>query len=218
MKATPRPRGADRRLQPQLGQPGRERPDRRRRRLPRSDGFRGRRPAPQGRRLAVAAPGRGGSTRRASDRCRSADSRPGARHALEECDFQPRTARAVRQVSPASNGNWMVDTMPPPEPGSFAQRLPLPEAWAGRYSRGAGRRQRRGRCGIRPCPALRRRRQIASRRHRAGAEGDRGRLRKWPLLKKAAQKLLFTLGRGLCAATPPAQGTKNFGAAFFHKK
>jgi uncharacterized UPF0160 family protein len=33
-------------------------------------------------------------------------------------------------VSPASNGNWMVDTMPP-EPGSFAQRLPLPEEWAG---------------------------------------------------------------------------------------
>jgi uncharacterized UPF0160 family protein len=33
-------------------------------------------------------------------------------------------------VSPASNGNWMVDTMPP-EPGSFCQRLPLPEAWAG---------------------------------------------------------------------------------------
>jgi uncharacterized UPF0160 family protein len=33
-------------------------------------------------------------------------------------------------VSPASNGNWMVDTMPP-EPGSFGQRLPLPEAWAG---------------------------------------------------------------------------------------
>ena len=33
-------------------------------------------------------------------------------------------------VSPASNGNWMLDTMPP-EPGSFAQRLPLPEAWAG---------------------------------------------------------------------------------------
>jgi uncharacterized UPF0160 family protein len=33
-------------------------------------------------------------------------------------------------VSPASNGNWMVDTMPP-EQGSFAQRLPLPEAWAG---------------------------------------------------------------------------------------
>ena len=33
-------------------------------------------------------------------------------------------------VSPASNGNWMVDTMPP-EPGSFAQRRPLPEAWAG---------------------------------------------------------------------------------------
>jgi uncharacterized UPF0160 family protein len=33
-------------------------------------------------------------------------------------------------VSPASNGNWMVDAVPP-EPGSFAQRLPLPEAWAG---------------------------------------------------------------------------------------
>jgi uncharacterized UPF0160 family protein len=28
------------------------------------------------------------------------------------------------------NGNWMVDAMPP-EPGSFDQRLPLPEAWAG---------------------------------------------------------------------------------------
>ena len=33
-------------------------------------------------------------------------------------------------VSPASNGNWMLDTMPP-EPGSFEQRLPLPETWAG---------------------------------------------------------------------------------------
>ena len=33
-------------------------------------------------------------------------------------------------ISPASNGNWMVDTVPP-EPGSFAQRLPLPEDWAG---------------------------------------------------------------------------------------
>lgn len=33
-------------------------------------------------------------------------------------------------VSPASNGNWMIDTMPP-EPGSFAQRLPFPEGWAG---------------------------------------------------------------------------------------
>ena len=36
----------------------------------------------------------------------------------------------IYTVSPASNGNWMVDTMPP-EPGSFAQRLPLPAAWAG---------------------------------------------------------------------------------------
>ena len=33
-------------------------------------------------------------------------------------------------VYPVANGNWMVDAMPP-EPGSFAQRLPLPEAWAG---------------------------------------------------------------------------------------
>jgi uncharacterized UPF0160 family protein len=33
-------------------------------------------------------------------------------------------------IYPASNGNWMVDAVPP-EPGSFAQRLPLPEAWAG---------------------------------------------------------------------------------------
>ena len=33
-------------------------------------------------------------------------------------------------VYPLPNGNWMVDAMPP-EPGSFAQRLPLPEAWAG---------------------------------------------------------------------------------------
>jgi uncharacterized UPF0160 family protein len=33
-------------------------------------------------------------------------------------------------VSPASNGNWMLDTVPP-EPGSFEQRLPLPAAWAG---------------------------------------------------------------------------------------
>ncbi len=33
-------------------------------------------------------------------------------------------------VSPASNGNWMLDTVPP-APGSFAQKLPLPEAWAG---------------------------------------------------------------------------------------
>ena len=33
-------------------------------------------------------------------------------------------------VYPVPNGNWMVDAMPP-EPGSFSQRLPLPEAWAG---------------------------------------------------------------------------------------
>lgn len=33
-------------------------------------------------------------------------------------------------VYPVPNGNWMVDAMPP-EPGSFAQRLPLPQDWAG---------------------------------------------------------------------------------------
>lgn len=36
----------------------------------------------------------------------------------------------VYSVSQASNGNWMVDTMPP-EKDSFAQRVPLPAAWAG---------------------------------------------------------------------------------------
>jgi uncharacterized UPF0160 family protein len=36
----------------------------------------------------------------------------------------------IYAVSPAANGNWMIDAMPP-EPDSFAQRLPLPEAWAG---------------------------------------------------------------------------------------
>ncbi len=33
-------------------------------------------------------------------------------------------------VYPVPNGNWMVDATPT-EPGAFAQRLPLPEAWAG---------------------------------------------------------------------------------------
>lgn len=33
-------------------------------------------------------------------------------------------------VHPAPNGDWMVDAMPP-ERGSFGQRLPLPEGWAG---------------------------------------------------------------------------------------
>jgi len=33
-------------------------------------------------------------------------------------------------ISPASNGNWMLDTVPP-EPGSFDQKLSLPENWAG---------------------------------------------------------------------------------------
>jgi uncharacterized UPF0160 family protein len=36
----------------------------------------------------------------------------------------------IYAIYPVPNGNWMVDAMPP-EPHSFAQRLPLPEAWAG---------------------------------------------------------------------------------------
>ena len=40
------------------------------------------------------------------------------------------TLPVLYAVYPVPNGNWMVDAMPP-EPGSFAQRLPLPEAWAG---------------------------------------------------------------------------------------
>jgi len=36
----------------------------------------------------------------------------------------------IYAVYPVPNGNWMIDAMPP-EPGSFAQRLPLPAAWAG---------------------------------------------------------------------------------------
>jgi uncharacterized UPF0160 family protein len=36
----------------------------------------------------------------------------------------------IYTIYPVNNGNWMVDTMPP-EPKSFEQRLPLPEAWAG---------------------------------------------------------------------------------------
>lgn len=36
----------------------------------------------------------------------------------------------IYAVYPVPNGNWMVDAMPP-EPHSFAQRLSLPEAWAG---------------------------------------------------------------------------------------
>ncbi len=33
-------------------------------------------------------------------------------------------------VSPVPSGNWVVEAMPP-EPGSFAQKMPLPENWAG---------------------------------------------------------------------------------------
>ncbi len=44
----------------------------------------------------------------------------------KSCRAEPTNGR----FSLASNGNRMVDTMPP-EPESFAQRLPLPEGWAG---------------------------------------------------------------------------------------
>jgi len=33
-------------------------------------------------------------------------------------------------IYPVPGGNWIIDAMPP-EPGSFAQRLPLPASWAG---------------------------------------------------------------------------------------
>jgi len=33
-------------------------------------------------------------------------------------------------VAPTADGSWSITCMPP-EPGSFAQKLPLPEAWAG---------------------------------------------------------------------------------------
>ena len=41
-----------------------------------------------------------------------------------------RNLPVIYAVYPVPNGNWMVDAMPP-EPGSFAQRLPLPQSWAG---------------------------------------------------------------------------------------
>ena len=66
-------------------------------------------------------------------------------------------------VSPASNGNWMLDTMPP-EPGSFAQRLPLPEAWAGLQEAELAER-----CGVPDAVFVHLRRFVGAARTREGA-------------------------------------------------
>jgi uncharacterized UPF0160 family protein len=66
-------------------------------------------------------------------------------------------------VSPASNGNWMLDTVPP-EPQSFAQRLPLPAAWAG--LEGAALAQV---CGVEDAVFVHLRRFVGAARSRAGA-------------------------------------------------
>ncbi|MDB5376024.1 MAG: protein C27H6 [Rubritepida sp.] len=66
-------------------------------------------------------------------------------------------------VSPASNGNWMLDTMPP-EPGSFAQRLPLPEAWAGLEAEALA-----AKTGIADAVFVHLRRFVGAARSRAGA-------------------------------------------------
>ncbi len=66
-------------------------------------------------------------------------------------------------VSPASNGNWMLDTMPP-EPGSFAQRLPLPEAWAGLQGTDLAQQS-----GVADAVVVHRRRFVGAAGSRAGA-------------------------------------------------
>ncbi len=66
-------------------------------------------------------------------------------------------------ISPASNGNWMLDTMPP-EPGSFAQRLPLPEAWAGLESAALAQKT-----GVPDAVFVHLRRFVGAARSRAGA-------------------------------------------------
>ena len=66
-------------------------------------------------------------------------------------------------VSPASNGNWMLDTVPP-EPGSFAQKLPLPEAWAGLQNAELAQA-----CGVEDAVFVHLRRFVGSARSRDGA-------------------------------------------------
>lgn len=48
----------------------------------------------------------------------------------QDAVFEHQLEQVVFAVYPVPNGNWMVDAMPP-ERGSYAQRLPLPLAWAG---------------------------------------------------------------------------------------
>ena len=66
-------------------------------------------------------------------------------------------------VYPVPNGNWMVDAMPP-EPGSFAQRLPLPEAWAGLRDADLA-----AACGVSDAVFVHARRFVAAARSREGA-------------------------------------------------
>ncbi|WP_338664965.1 MYG1 family protein [Pararoseomonas sp. SCSIO 73927] len=66
-------------------------------------------------------------------------------------------------VSPASNGNWMLDTMPP-EPGSFAQRMPLPADWAGLQGE-----ELAARCGVADAVFVHLRRFVGAARTREGA-------------------------------------------------
>ncbi len=66
-------------------------------------------------------------------------------------------------VYPVSNGNWMVDTMPP-EPGSFEQRLPLPEAWAGLQAEALA-----AACGVPDAVFVHVRRFVGAAHSRAGA-------------------------------------------------
>ena len=66
-------------------------------------------------------------------------------------------------VYPVPNGSWMVDAMPP-EPGSFAQRLPFPEAWAGLRDADLA-----AACGVPDAVFVHARRFVAAARSREGA-------------------------------------------------
>ena len=66
-------------------------------------------------------------------------------------------------VYPVPNGNWMVDAMPP-ERHSFAQRLPLPSAWAGLQDEALV-----AACGIEDAVFVHIKRFVGAARSRAGA-------------------------------------------------
>lgn len=66
-------------------------------------------------------------------------------------------------ISPASNGNWMIDTMPP-EPKSFAQRLAFPESWAGLQGEALAKI-----CGVEDAVFVHVRRFVGAAKTRAGA-------------------------------------------------